>query len=102
MQLRPKIKSVSKPNVIENVSADYDKEAIDEIEKSEIELKISDKSFSDFLLMKVRGKTISCASIKNKKAIEAENKLIEVKETLEKLEHKTENGIKQMQEKSGA
>lgn len=88
-------------NILIEYAADhYDKEAIDEIEKSEIELKISDKLFLDVLLMKIRGKTIGYATMKKKKTKEAENKLMEDIETLEKVELKTENDIKQIQEKN--
>ena len=45
----------------------YDKASISGIAKSDLELTVSDKVFLDFLLMKIRARTISYATMKKKK-----------------------------------
>jgi hypothetical protein len=86
-------------NVISEYAADhYDRTTINEIPKSEIELNISDKLFLDFMLMKIRAKTISFATMKRKKMREHENKLIRCIETWEESESKTENEVGQLKE----
>ena len=55
-------------NVIEQYAAPhYDKASISGIAKSDLELTVSDKVFLDFLLMKIRARTISYATMKKKK-----------------------------------
>ena len=54
-------------NVIEQYAAPhYDKASISGIAKSDLELTVSDKVFLDFLLMKIRARTISYATMKKK------------------------------------
>ena len=49
-------------NVTEEYAADhYDRSALHNIPKSKIELSIPDKLFLDFMLMKIRSKTIAYA-----------------------------------------
>ena len=55
----------------------YARESIENIPISELQLSISDDLFLDFLLMKIRSKTISYAVMKKKKAHEQECKLEE-------------------------
>ena len=86
--------------VLKEYAADhYAEKDIENIDNSEIELKLSDKVFLDFLLMKIRSKTIAYASMKNKQAREIENKLIKEIEILEQLEIKSQNEIKLLQDK---
>lgn len=53
----------------------YDKSYLHDVPKSEIELKVSDRLFLDFMLMKVRSKTIAYAAMKKKRTKEKENNL---------------------------
>ena len=64
-------------NVIEQYAAPhYDKASISGIAKSDLELTVSDKVFLDFLLMKIRARTISYATMKKKKTREKEESLL--------------------------
>ena len=64
-------------NVIEQYAAPhYDKASISGIAKSDLELTVSDKVFLDFLLMKIRARTISYATMKKKKTREKEDSLL--------------------------
>ena len=88
-------------NVTTEYAADhYEKTAIPDVPKSEIELTVSDKVFLDFLLMKVRAKTIAFATMKKRKAKEKEEKLVKDIEDMEKRINKTENDIKVLNEKN--
>jgi hypothetical protein len=90
--------------VIDNVilkyaALPYDRQKVLEIPKDEIEFTIPEDLLLDFLLMKVRSKTISYASMKKKKESEKE-KLLETEiDRLEKLGTKNENGIILLEEK---
>ena len=81
----------------EYAASPYAREAIDEIPLSELQLSISDELFLDFLLMKIRTKTISYASIKKKNTAKEENELeneikqLETKEIKTNVENETLN-----------
>ena len=61
-------------NVIEQYAAPhYDKASISGIAKSDLELTVSDKVFLDFLLIKIRSRTISYATMKKKKRKKEKN-----------------------------
>ena len=75
-------------NVIEQYAAPhYDKASIWGIAKSDLELTVSDKVCLDFLLMKIRARTISYATMKKKKEKKKERKKKEKKKR-EKNERK--------------
>ena len=61
-------------NVIEQYAAPQIKASISGIAKSDLELTVSDKVFLDFLLMKIRARTISYATMKKKKRKEKKRK----------------------------
>ena len=83
-------------NVTEEYAADhYDRSTLHNIPKSEIELSIPDKLFLDFMLMKIRSKTIAYASMKKKKR---RRKKEEKKKTQEK-EHNLEKSLKEIETK---
>ena len=70
---------------IQNVTEEYaaghcDRSTLHNIPKSEVELSIPDKLFLDFMLKKIRSKTIAYASMKKKS--------ITVKRALKKLKQK--------------
>ena len=92
-------------DVIDNTILEYstnalDKDTIQDTLLDEIDLTISDKLFLDFLLMKIRGKTIGYATARKKKAVEKENELIKEIENLEKLNTKTEIDVTTLKEKN--
>ena len=63
-------------NVTEEYAADhYDRSTLHNLPKSETELSIPDKLFLDFILMKIRSKTIAYTSMKKKKMQEKEHNL---------------------------
>ena len=86
--------------IIEYSKSDIDIYTLDSIPLMDIEFVVSDKSFLDFLLMKIRGKTISYATARKKKDLEKEEGIIKEIETLEKDENKTEDIYKQLKEKN--
>ena len=62
-------------NVTEEYAADhYDRSTLHNIPKSVIKLSIPDKLVLDFILMKIRSKTIAYASMKKTKTQEKEHK----------------------------
>lgn len=63
----------------------YSREHINEIPFSEIQLVISEETFLDFLLMKIRSKTIAYATMKKRQTNEEEQNLIKEIETLETI-----------------
>ena len=69
--------------VSEYAALPYSRENINEIPLSEVQLVVSEEIFLDFLLMKVRSKTIAYASMKKRKTNEEEQNLIKEIETLE-------------------
>ena len=88
-------------DVVNEYAADkYDTSTIDEIDKAEIELKISDKLFLDVLLMKIRARTIRYATTKQKEIRENETRLVKDIETLEQSGNKTDFDLKQIDEKN--
>ena len=88
-------------NVIEQYAApNYNKASISGIAKSDHELTVSDKVFLDFLLMKIRSRTISYATIKKKTTREKEESLLRDIKPFEEKESKTETVIKHIAEKS--
>ena len=87
-------------NVTEEYAADhYDRSTLHNIPKSKIELSIPDKLFLDFMLMKIRSKTIAYASMKKKKTQEKEQNLEKSIKEIKTKEEKTEEDIKLLQEK---
>ena len=81
-------------DVLQEYAADhYDKTIINDVPKSEIQLKVTDKLFLDFLLMKIRSKTISYSTMKKKKTNEQEKNLTKDIEQFERVENKTEDDI---------
>lgn len=83
----------------EYAASTYERETIDTIPLSDIQLSISDDLFLDFLLMKIRTKTISYATIKKRKTNEEESKLEEDLKQLEKKNSKTDDDIKSIDSK---
>ena len=86
--------------VIEYSKTELDTNMLEDTSFMDIDLEISDKSFLDFLLMKIRGKTISYATARKKKESEKECRLIKEIEILEKDENKTEDVLKHLKEKN--
>ena len=81
-------------NVLDEYAAEhYDKSYLHDVPKSEIELKVSDRLFLDFMLLKVRAKTIAYATMKNNRTNEKEHNLEHNTATLEKKENKTKDNI---------
>ena len=73
-------------NVTGEYAADhYDRSTLHNIPKSDTELRIPDKLFLDFMLMKIRSKTIAYASMKKKKT---KKKSITLKRALKKFKEK--------------
>ena len=86
-------------NVIEQYAAPhYDKASISGIAKSDLELTVSDKVFLDFLLMKIRTRTISYATMKRKKTREKKESLLRDIKLFEEKESKTQTDIKHIAE----
>ena len=77
----------------------YNREHVSEVNSEELNLLISDRLFLDVLLMEIRGKTIAYATMKKKKTLELEKKLFDEISTLEKVENKDLNNIKNLEEK---
>ena len=85
----------------------HDKASISGIAKSDLELTVSDKVLLDFLLRKIRSRTISYATMKkkkkkkeNKKTREKEDSLLRDIKLFEEKESKTETDIKHIAEKN--
>ena len=78
----------------------YDKSYLHGVPKSEIELKVSDRLFLDFMLMKVRSKTIAYATMKKKRTKEKENNLEHDTATLEGKKERKKDGISVLKDKS--
>ena len=87
-------------NVIEEYADISDNPSLHDIPKSEIKLKISDKIFLDFLLMKIRSKTIAFATIKKRKAREKEVNLEQEIRHIEMKEEKTELDLQLLRQKN--
>ena len=88
-------------NVLEQYAAPhYDKASISGIAKSDLKLTVSDKVFLDFLLMKIRSRTISYATMKKKTTREKEESLLRDIKLFEEKESKTETDIKHIAEKN--
>lgn len=88
-------------SVVKEYAADTcDISEIGDVAQSDIKLTVSNKIFLDFMLMKIRSKTISYATMKKKKVREQEQNLIRDIESLEKIENKTENELEQLKEKN--
>ena len=91
-------------NLIEETIAEfavypYDRNSIKDIPLEELVFTISDQILLDFLLMKIRNRTINYASQKKKAFEQSEKKLINDIEVLEKLEELTETDKIQLQNK---
>lgn len=78
----------------------YDAATLNNTSLMEIDLTVSDKIFIDFLLMKLRSKTIAFATMRKKKATEKENNLVKEIEDLEKIQNLAEEDIKLLKEKN--
>ena len=81
-------------NVIEEVICNYaafpyDRKNLKNVPLEDISFMISDQTFLDFLLMKIRSKTISFSTYKRKKIEEEEKILVEEIEEFEKRENLT-------------
>ena len=85
--------------IIEYSKNDTDMNTLEHTSFIDIDLVISNKLFLDFLLMKIRGKTISYATARKRKDAEKEEGLIAEIEALEKVENKTDYICKQLKEK---
>jgi hypothetical protein len=71
-------------NVIKEYAlSPYNRDNLDNIPRAEIQFSIQDDTFLDFLLLKIREKTIAYATMKKKKLNEEELNLIKEIETLE-------------------
>lgn len=79
---------------------DYDRTILSDMSKANIKFKVSDKVFLDFLLMKIRSKTIAYATHKKRKTKEQENKLIKDIQILEAKQIKTEEDLKILTDKN--
>lgn len=86
--------------ILEYSSNPIDNDTPQETSLEEINLNVSDKIFLDFLLMKIRSKTIGYATAKKKKAIEKEEALIKEIDHLENIASKTENDVYMLKEKN--
>ena len=87
-------------NVLMEYAADhYDKTLIHEMDRKDIELKVPDKVFLDFLLMKIRGKTIAYATMKKKLKEEKEKQLIKDIENIERHQ-KSEIDLTELENKN--
>ena len=78
----------------EYVASPYARDAIDTIPLPDLQLTVPDDIFLDFLLMKIRSRTISYATMKKRKMNEEESKLQTDIQKLEQLERKTEDDVK--------
>ena len=78
----------------EYVVTPYARENLENIPLNELQLTIPDDLFLDVLLMKLRSKTISYASMKKRKTNEEENKLEEDIRKLENKQNKTDEDNK--------
>ena len=86
--------------ILEYSAQPLDKDTIQDTLLEELKLNVSDKVFLDFLLMKIRSKTIGYATAKKKKAIEKEEELIKEIENLERKNIKNENDAHILKEKN--
>ena len=73
---------------------------IEDILKSKVKLKVTDKVFLDFVLMKIRSKTISYATMRKRNIKQKEQDLEKDIYKIERKEHKTEEDINILQEKN--
>ena len=79
---------------IKNITEEYainTNRPINDIPDEELQFSISDSIFLDFLLMKIRSKTISYASMKKKQTFKEEQQLEQDIQRLEKIENKSEH-----------
>ena len=74
----------------------YARDSVDNIPLADLQLSISDDLFLDFLLMKIRSKTISYATEKKRKTNEEECSLQNELKSLEAKEQKTQEDIELM------
>ena len=84
--------------VEEYTTSHHDLTSITDFENWNLELKVSHKVFLDFLLMKIRSRTIAYATMRKKKASEKEKDLQEDIQKLERKQFKTEKDIKDIDE----
>ena len=96
-EINEEIKNVK----LEYALSPYARESIEDIPISELQLSISDDLFLDFLLMKIRSKTISYAAMKKKKSHEEEHKLEEEIKLLLNKNIQNEEEVKEIEAKKG-
>jgi len=77
----------------------YNRENLSTISTKDIEFVISDQLFLEVLLMEIRSKTISYATMKNKKMLEQEVQLEKDIKHIENKTVKTENDLDELKEK---
>lgn len=87
-------------NVIKEYSVGNENEAKDSTLNFETEFSISDKLFLDFLLMKIRTKTISYATFKKKNRKEREDRLVHEIDLIERKTNKTDRDIQILKQKN--
>ena len=85
--------------ICEYALSPYQREKIASIPKHEIQLNVPDDLFLDFLLMKIRSKTIEYSIIKNRKTNEEEKSLIKEINKLDKIGNRTDIEQKDLVEK---
>ena len=90
-------------NIVEEYAIDdYDRTLLSDMSKADIKFKVPDKVFLDFLLMKIRSKTIAYmyATHKKKKAKEQERNLMKDIQALEAKQTKTEEDFKILRDRN--
>ena len=95
-EVKSEIKNVIEEYSVRNNSANVDVECIN----PGVELVVQDKLFLDFLLMKIRTKTISYATLQNKNRREKEDKLAHEIDAIERKTHKTDEDLRTLKYKS--
>ena len=83
----------------EYAASPYARETIDNVPTQDLVLTIPDDIFLDFLLMKIRSKTIAYATMKKKKTNEEERRLQEELQHLERKETKDEETLRTINSK---
>ena len=85
--------------ISEYAAAPYNRDGLSGVPKSEIVFTLAEDTFLDFLLMKIRAKTIAYATMKKKKNIEEEKNLEDSIQTLEKKANKSTEEYNEILEK---
>ena len=88
-------------SVVEEYTLDHHKQStLRDVPGTDTDLTVCNKVFLDFMLMKIRSKTIAYATMKKKKSREAENKLIADIEQLEKHTPQSQTDVEQIRLKN--